>query len=61
MNKEHRDDPAVLCARSLNQTLAGITTLFNNAECLIEVNLFAELVCRIEKTFDRLAEQTRRR
>ena len=38
--------------RSLNQTSAGITTLFNNAECLIEMNLFAELVSRIEKAFD---------
>lgn len=52
MNKERRDDPAILCARSLNQTSAGITTLFNNAECLIEMNLFAELVSRIEKAFD---------
>jgi len=50
-------DPAILCAHSLSQTSAVITTLFINAECLIEMNLFAELVSRIEKAFDRLADQ----
>lgn len=45
-------DPAILCARSLSQTSAVITTLFNYAECLIEMSLFAELVGRIEKAFD---------
>jgi hypothetical protein len=50
-------DPAILCARSLNQTSMIITTLFPKAECLIEMHLFAELVSRIEKAFDRLAEQ----
>lgn len=48
-------DPAILCARSLRQTSAVITTLFTHAECLIEMSLFAELVGRIETTFDRLA------
>jgi hypothetical protein len=46
--------PAILCAKSLSQTSLVITTLFNNAECLIEMNLFTELVRRIEKAFDRL-------
>jgi hypothetical protein len=50
-------DPAILCAHSLSQTSAVITTLFTSAECLIEMNLFAELVSRIEKTFDRLSGQ----
>jgi hypothetical protein len=50
-------DPAILCAHSLSQTTTVLTTLFTSAECLIEMNLFAELVSRIEKTFDRLAEQ----
>lgn len=45
-------DPAILCAHSLSQTSVVITTLFNHAECLIEMNLFAELVSRIEKAFD---------
>ncbi len=45
-------DPAILCAQSLSQTSMVITTLFNHAECLIEMNLFAELVSRIEMTFD---------
>ncbi len=45
-------DPAILCARSLSQTSAVITTLFISAECLIEMRLFAELVSRIEKAFD---------
>ena len=45
-------DPVILCAKSLSQTSAVITTLFNNAECLIEMSLFAELVRRIEKAFD---------
>ena len=44
-------DPAILCASSLSQTSTVITTLFNSAECLIEMNLFAELVSRIEKSF----------
>lgn len=46
-------DPAILCAHSLCQTSTVITTLFNHAECLIEMNLFAELVSRIEKAFDK--------
>lgn len=54
-------DPAILCARSLSQTSAVITSLFPKAECFIEMNLFAELVSRIETTFDRLAEQKRKR
>ena len=42
------------CApQSLRQTSMAITTLFNNAECLIEMSLFDELVSRIEKAFDR--------
>jgi hypothetical protein len=45
-------DPAILCAHSLSQTSTIITTLFNSAECLIEMNLFDELVSRIEKAFD---------
>lgn len=45
-------DPAILCARSLSQTSAVITTLFASAECLIEMSLFAQLVTRIEKGFD---------
>jgi hypothetical protein len=45
-------DPAILCAHSLSQTSAVITTLFTSAECLIEMHLFAELVNRIEKAFD---------
>lgn len=45
-------DPAVLCAHSLDQVSAVITTLFNHAECLIEMNLFIELVERIERAFD---------
>ncbi|OYV05453.1 MAG: hypothetical protein CFE26_11505 [Verrucomicrobiales bacterium VVV1] len=49
-------DPAIYCARSLSQTSAAITTLFPNAECLIEMNLFAELVRRIERAFDRVSE-----
>jgi hypothetical protein len=49
--------PAILCAKSLSQTSAVITSLFPKAECLIEMNLFAELVSRIETTFDRLAGQ----
>ena len=40
----------------LEQFIALITTLFNHAECLIEMNLFAELVSRLVATFDRLAE-----
>lgn len=52
-------DPAILCAQSLSQTSAVVTTLFPKAECLIELNLFAELVSRIEETFDRLAERER--
>jgi len=48
----HRIKAIILCAHSLSQTSAVITTLFNNAECLIEMNLFAELVRRIEKAFD---------
>lgn len=52
-------DPAILCARSLSQTSAVVMTLFPKAECLIELNLFDELVSRIEKTFDRLAERNR--
>lgn len=47
-------DPAILCAKSLSQTSAVITSLFISAECLIEMSLFAELVSRIEKAFDRL-------
>jgi hypothetical protein len=50
-------DPAIFCARSLSQISAVVTTLFPKAECLIEMHLFAELVSRIEKTFDRLAER----
>lgn len=50
-------DPAILCAQSLSQSSMIITTLFNHAECLIEMKLFAELVSRIEKAFDRLAER----
>ena len=50
-------DPAILCAHSLGQTSAVITTLFTSAECLIEMSLFAELVSRIEMAFDRLAER----
>jgi hypothetical protein len=46
-------DPAILCAHSLSQTSVAITTLFPNAECLIEMRLFAELVSRIEKAFDK--------
>lgn len=46
-------DPAILCAHSLSQISAVITTLFNNAECLIEMTLFAELARRIEKAFDK--------
>jgi hypothetical protein len=49
--------PAILCAQSLSQTSAVISTLFNHAECLIEMSLFAELVSRIEKTFVRSAER----
>lgn len=56
---EGLSDPAILCAHSLSQTSAVITTLFNYAECLIEMNLFVVLVSRIESTFDRLAEQKR--
>lgn len=44
--------PAILCAHSLKQTSAVITTLFTSAEGLIEMKLFAELVSRIEKSFD---------
>ena len=50
-------DPAILCAQSLSQTSAVISTLFTHAECLIEMNLFAGLVSRIEETFVRLAER----
>ena len=50
-------DPAILCADSLHQTSAVITTLFNSAECLIEMNLFAEFLRMIESTFDRLSEK----
>lgn len=50
-------DPAILCAQSLSQTTMVITTLFNHAECLIEMKLFAEFVNMIERTFDRLAAQ----
>lgn len=50
-------DPAILCAKSLSQTSAVVTTLFPDAESLIEMNLFDELVSRIEKTFDRLGER----
>lgn len=46
-------DPAILCAHSLCQTSMVITTLFPNAECHIEMSLFAELVSRIEKAFER--------
>lgn len=46
-------DPAILCARSLCWTSTVITTLFNNAECLIEMSLFAELVSRIEGAFNK--------
>lgn len=46
-------DPAILCAHSLSQTSAVISTLFNSAESLIEMNLFAELVSRIEAAFDK--------
>jgi len=49
--------PAILCAQSLSQTSAVITTLFINAECLIEMSLFDEFVSMIETTFDRLAAQ----
>ncbi len=52
-------DPAVLCAHSLRQTSSVLTTLFPKAECLIEMHLFDELVSRIEKAFDRLAERGR--
>lgn len=52
-------DPAILCAHSLSQTSAVVTSLFPKAECLIEMHLFAELVSRIETTFDRLAERNR--
>ncbi len=45
-------DPAILCAHSLSQTAAAITTLFTNAESLIEMNLFDELISRIEKSFN---------
>jgi hypothetical protein len=45
-------DPAILCAHSLSQTSMVVTTLFNHAECLIEMNLFGELVSRIERAFD---------
>jgi hypothetical protein len=31
-------DPAILCAHSLSQTSAVITTFFTNAECLIEMS-----------------------
>ena len=51
-------DPAILCAHSLNHTSAVITTLFNSAECLIEMSLFAELVSRIEKAFARLPTES---
>jgi len=54
---EGLSDPAILCAQSLDQTSVVVTTLFPKAECLIEMSLFAELVSRIEKTFDHLAEQ----
>ncbi len=47
-------DPAILCSQSLSQTSAVITTPFPNAEYLIEISLFAELVSRIEKAFHRL-------
>ena len=46
-------DPAILCAHSVCQTSTVITTFFNSAECLIEMNLFAELVSRIETAFDK--------
>ena len=52
MSHEGLHDPAILCASSLSQTSAVITTLFASAECLIEMRLFAELVSRIEKSFD---------
>jgi hypothetical protein len=45
-------DPAILCASSLSQTSAVISTLFVSAESLIEMNLFAELVNRIQKVFE---------
>ena len=54
---EGLQDPAILCARSLNQTSAVIAPLFNSAESLIEMNLFSEFVRMIERTFDRLAER----
>ena len=44
--------PAILCAHSLSQTSAVITTLFNHAEYLIEMSLFSELESRIEKAFE---------
>jgi len=44
--------PAILCANSLSQTSAVLTTLFTSAECLIEMHLFAELVRRIESAFN---------
>lgn len=56
---EGLDTPAILCARSLSQTSAVVTTLFPQAECLIEMHLFTEFVSRIEKTFDCLAGRNR--
>lgn len=50
--------PAILCAHSLSQTSAVLTTLFTSAECLIEMNLFVELVSRIEKAFDKVANSS---
>lgn len=50
-------DPAILCAHSLSQISAVVTTLFNKAECLIEMNVFDAFVNMIERTFDRLLEQ----